>query len=78
MAFVLRIKRSSVSGNPAVLAAGELAYSSLADNGANGGDRLYIGSGTETNGNAVNHLVIGGVYYTDMLEAATASKTNNA
>lgn len=68
MASIIRIKRSSVSGNPTTLAAGELAYSALTDNGSNGGDRLYIGSGTETNGNAANHLVIGGTYFTDKLD----------
>lgn len=71
MASILRIKRSDVSGNPAVLAAGELAYSALADNGSNGGDRLYIGMGTETAGNAVNRIIIGGKRYTDMVDAAT-------
>lgn len=68
MASIIRIKRSSVSGNPATLAAGELAYSALADNGSNGGDRLYIGMGTETSGNAANHVVVGGKYFTDMLD----------
>lgn len=68
MASIIRIKRSSVSGNPSTLAAGELAYSGLSDNGSNGGDRLYIGMGTETNGNAVNHIVIGGQYFTDKLD----------
>ena len=73
MASLLRIKRSELSGNPAVLAAGELAYSALADNGSNGGDRLYIGMGSETAGNAVNHVIIGGKRYTDMVDAATSS-----
>jgi len=68
MASVIRIKRSSVSGNPATLAAGELAYSALTDNGSNGGDRLYIGIGTENSGNAANHFVIGGKYFTDLLD----------
>ena len=77
MASTIRIKRSSVSGNPAVLAAGELAYSGLTDNGSNGGDRLYIGMGTETSGNAANHVVIGGKYFTDMVSAATSSNTAN-
>lgn len=75
MASILRIKRSELSGNPAVLAAGELAYSALADNGSNGGDRLYIGMGTETSGNAVNHVVIGGKRYTDLVDAATHNNT---
>jgi hypothetical protein len=68
MASIIRIKRSSVSGNPSTLGAGELAYSALTDNGSNGGDRLYIGIGAETSGNAVNHLVIGGKFFTDMLD----------
>ena len=78
MASILRIKRSDVSGNPAVLGAGELAYTALADNGSNGGDRLYIGMGTETSGNAVNHVIIGGKRYTDMVDAATSANTASA
>lgn len=73
MASLIKIKRSEVSGNPAVLGAGELAYSGLTDNGSNGGDRLYIGMGTETAGNAVNHVVIGGKYFTDQINAATSA-----
>jgi hypothetical protein len=75
MASIIRIKRSEVSGNPAVLGAGELAYSALMDNGSNGGDRLYIGMGTETAGNAVNHVVVGGKYFTDQITAATNNNT---
>ena len=75
MSSIIRIKRSEVAGNPAILAAGELAYSALADNGSNGGDRLYIGMGTETAGNAANHVVIGGKYFTDQITAATSSNT---
>ena len=75
MASLIRIKRSSVAGNPTTLAAGELAYSALPDNGSNGGERLYIGIGTETNGNAANHYVIGGKYFTDEVDAATSANT---
>lgn len=75
MSSNIKIKRSEVAGNPSTLGAGELAYSALADNGANGGDRLYIGMGTETAGNAVNHIVIGGKYFTDMITAATNANT---
>lgn len=75
MASIVRIKRSEVSGNPSTLAQGELAYSALIDNGSNGGDRLYIGMGTETNGNAVNHVVIGGKYFTDMLDHTKGTLT---
>jgi hypothetical protein len=64
MATTIRIKRSGVAGNPSVLAQGELAYSYY--NGA-GGDRLYVGTGTETGGDAANHTVIGGKYYVDLL-----------
>lgn len=76
MASIIRIKRSSVSGNPATLGAGELAYSAYS--GA-GGNRLYIGMGTETAGNAANHHVIGGTYYTGLIDASTAGTlTTNA
>lgn len=64
MASTIRIKRSGVAGNPTTLAQGELAYSYF--NGA-GGDRLYVGTGTETAGDAANHEVIGGKYYVDLL-----------
>ena len=75
MTSYIKIKRSGTAGNPSVLGAGELAYSYLADNGANGGDRLYIGTGAETSGNAVNHTVIGGKYFTDLVSAATNLNT---
>jgi len=75
MSSIIRIKRSEVAGNPTTLGAGELAYSALADNGSNGGDRLYIGMGTETSGNAANHVVIGGKFFTDQITAATNNNT---
>jgi hypothetical protein len=68
MASIIRIKRSGTSGNPTTLGQGELAYSSLANNDLNGGDRLYIGVGTETAGNAADHIVVGGKYFTDLLD----------
>ena len=75
MASIIRIKRSSVSGNPSVLGAGELAYSALTNNDSNGGDRLYIGIGTETAGDAATHLVIGGKYFTDLLDHTRGALT---
>lgn len=78
MASIVRIKRSEVSGNPNTLGQGELAYSALTDNGSNGGDRLYIGMGTETSGNAVNHIVIGGKYFTDMMNHTKGILTPSA
>ena len=67
MASIIRIKRSSTSGNPSTLGSGELAYSSLTGTQLNGGDRVFIGVGTETAGDASNHHIIGGKYFTDML-----------
>jgi len=68
VASTIRIKRSTTQGDPSTLGTGELAYSSLAGLQNNGGDRLYIGGGTETGGNAANHFVIGGKYFTDLLD----------
>ena len=78
MASIIRIKRSSSAGNPATLGAGELAYSALTDNGSNGGDRLYIGIGSETSGNAANHYIVGGKYYTDLMAGTAGTLTTNA
>ena len=78
MASIIRLKRSATSGNPATLAAGELAYSSLAGTISNGGDRLYIGTGTETNGDAANHEVVGGKYFTTKLDHALGTLTANS
>ena len=75
MASIIRIKRSSTNGNPATLGAGELAYSALAGTVSNGGDRLYIGMGTETSGNAANHVIIGGKYFTDMMDHTPGTLT---
>ena len=75
MASIIRIKRSSTSGNPTTLGAGELAYSALTNNDSNGGDRLYIGIGSETAGDAANHIVIGGKYFTDLLDHTRGTLT---
>jgi len=77
MASIIRIKRSSTSGNPTTLGAGELAYSNLTDNGSNGGDRLYIGMGSETAGNAATHVIVGGRYYTNLVDQGGAGGTLN-
>lgn len=75
MASIIRIKRSTSLGEPDLLRNGELAYSALADNGSNGGDRLYIAVGEEdVNGNAP-HYVIGGKYFTDMLDHTKGTLT---
>jgi hypothetical protein len=76
MASVIRIKRSGSTGAPSGLASGELAYSALSGTQSNGGDRLYIGFGTpETSGIAPNMYVIGGKYFTDMLDHVAGTLT---
>ena len=73
MASIIKIKRSGTAGNPATLASGEFAYSYLTDNGTNGGDRLYLGTGTESVGNAANHEVVAGRYYTRLIDASSST-----
>jgi hypothetical protein len=75
---VIKIKRSGVSGSPSSLGQGELAYSYLDGTISNGGDRLYIGTGTETGGNAANIEVIGGVYFTSKLDHTPGTLTANS
>lgn len=72
---LIRIKRSSSSGSPGALAQGEMAYSFLGGTQSNGGDRLYIGTGTETGGVAANIEVIGGKYFTAMLDHVPGTLT---
>jgi hypothetical protein len=79
MASVIRIKRSGTTGAPSGLASGELAYSALAGTQSNGGERLYIGFGSpETAGIAPNMYVIGGKYFTDMLDHVNGTLTANS
>jgi hypothetical protein len=80
MASIIRIKRSGVTGSPTTLAQGELAYSYLPYDPmtGQGGDRLYIGTGTETNGAAANIEVIGGKYFTEKLDHAPGTLTANS
>jgi len=68
MATILQIKRSSGTTSPAELAQGELAYTYGSGSQGNNGDRLFIGTGTETNGVAANIDVIGGKYFTDLTD----------
>lgn len=75
---ILKIKRSGTTGTPSSLAQAELAYSYLAGTQSNGGDRLYIGTGTETNGEAANIEVIGGKYFTEKLDHTPGVLTANS
>ncbi len=78
MASIIRIKRSTTAGDPSTLGAGELAYSAADSSVVGGGDRLYIGIGAETSGNAASHIVIGGKFFTDMLDHAKGTLTANS
>jgi hypothetical protein len=75
---IIRIKRSGSGGSPGALAQGEMGYSFLSGTQSNGGDRLYIGTGTETGGIAANIEVIGGKYFTTMLDHTPGVLTANS
>lgn len=75
---LIRIKRSGSTGSPSQLAQGELAYSFLSGTQSNGGDRLYVGTGTESGGIAANIDVIGGKYFTSMLNHVPGTLTASA
>lgn len=78
MASIIKIKRSGTSGAPSALRNGEMAYSYLDDaagNISNGGQRLYIGTGTETAGAAANIEIIGGTFFTSKLDHALGTLT---
>ena len=69
MASIIKIKRSGVTGAPTSLKLGELAVSYLAGTQSNGGDRVYVGTGgVDGSGNANNIDVIGGKYFTQLLD----------
>lgn len=71
MANILKIKRSdNANGNaPTSLARGELAYHEVTDT-------LYIGSGTETGGDAANQPVVAGPL--NLMPAPTANVSLNS
>ena len=74
MATVIKIKNTNLDKAPvdgngdSLLATGELAYSYFGGAQNNNGDRIYIGTGSETNGLSADIAVIGGKYFTDMLD----------
>lgn len=74
MASIIRVKRSTSVGAPPALGLGEIAYSYLG--GGNG--KFYIGSGTETGGNASGREVIGGAFYTQLLDHTAGTTTPSA
>ena len=79
MATVIQIKRSSAATAPSTLKLGEVAYTYGTGTQANSGDRLFIGEGgVDGNGDANNITVIGGQYFTDMLDHAAGTLTGSS
>ena len=79
MATVIQIKRSSGTSAPATLKLGELAYTHGTGTQGNLGDRLFIGEGgVDGNGDANNISVIGGQYFTDMLDHVAGTLTGSS
>ena len=75
MATIIQIKRSSGTSAPAELAQGELAYTYGIGTQGNNGDRLFVGTGTETDGVAANIDIIGGKYFTSLTDHALGTLT---
>jgi hypothetical protein len=75
MATIIKIKRSAGTTTPNELGNGELAYTYGAGSQGNFGDRLFVGTGTETNGVAANIEIVGGKYFTEMLDHVEGTLT---
>ena len=78
MAKLTRIKiltTGSTTTAPSNIKTGELAYSYVTGTQANNGDRLYIGTGAESGGVASSVDVIGGKYFTGLLDHAAGTAT---
>ena len=79
MATIIQIKRSSATTAPATLKLGEMAYTYGTGTQANLGDRIFIGEGgVDGNGDANNITVIGGQFFTDMLDHVAGTTTANS
>ena len=79
MATVIQIKRSPATVAPATLKLGELAYTYGTGTQGNLGDRIFIGEGgVDSNGDANNVSVIGGQYFTDMLDHVKGTLTGSS
>lgn len=65
---IIKIKRSSGVLAPTALALGEFGYAYGTGTQANGGDRLYLGTGGETAGVANAIDVVGGKYFADLAD----------
>ena len=79
MATVIQIKRSSATSAPATLKLGELAYTYGTGTQANLGDRIFIGEGgVDGNGDANSIDIIGGKYFTALLDHVAGVNTANS
>ena len=79
MATVIQIKRSSGTTAPSTLKLGELGYTYGTGTQGNLGDRLFVGEGgVDGSGDANNISVIGGQYFTDMLDHVAGTLTANS
>ena len=81
MANLTRIKiltTGATTSAPSNIKTGELAYSYVAGTQANNGDRLYIGTGTESGGIASSVDLIGGKYFTGLLDHVHGATTANS
>ena len=72
---IIKIKRSSGTIAPTALALGEFGYTYGVGTQANGGDRLYLGTGGENAGVANAIDVIGGKYFADLADHAHGTLT---
>tara|TARA_E500000081_G_scaffold110581_1_gene112691 strand:+ start:866 stop:2353 length:1488 start_codon:yes stop_codon:yes gene_type:complete len=78
VANLTRIKiltTGSTTTAPANIKTGELAYSYVTGTQANNGDRLYVGTGAESGGVASSVDLIGGKYFTQMLDHVHGTTT---
>jgi len=79
MATIIQIKRSSGTTTPATLKQGELAYTYGSGTQANNGDRIFLGTGSvDGNGDAVSIDIIGGKYFTSILDHVQGTLTANS
>jgi hypothetical protein len=65
---IIKIKRSSGTTAPSALALGEFGYAYGTGTQANGGDRLYLGTGGESGGVASAIDVVGGKYFANLAD----------
>jgi hypothetical protein len=78
VANLTRIKiltTGATTSAPSNIKTGELAYSYVNGTQGNNGDRLYIGTGTESGGVASNVDLIGGKYFTELLDHVHGTTT---